>query len=88
MRHETSMHHDHRRHQHASSERLIHSIDAVMGEIAALLDERGTGEVQRAREVLAGAYRCATERRRARRSGPAVAAGSSPKHKAAHPGHS
>lgn len=86
MRHEPSMQLDHRQ-QHASSDRLVHSIDAVMGEIAALLHERGTGEVKRAREVLAGAYRCATERRRARRSAT-TAAGSAPKNKAAHPGHS
>ncbi len=75
-------------HRLVQSDRLACSVDAIMGEIAALLDERGTGEVQRAREVLAGAYRSATERRRARRSSSPAVAGSSSSHKAAHVSHS
>lgn len=81
-------HPDHRQHCDAQSDRLAHSIDAVMGEIAALLDERGAGGVRRAREVLAGAYHCATERRRARRATPAAGSQSPSSYKAAHASHS
>ena len=51
-------------------EQLSDHVDAVMGEIAALLDERRAEEVVRAREVLAFTYRRAVERRRANPQGP------------------
>jgi hypothetical protein len=43
-------------------------VGAVMAEITALLRERRSDDVIRAREVLAGAYHCAAERRRSRRN--------------------
>ncbi len=56
-------------------DRLFRSVGAVMGEIAALLDERRSGQAIRAREVLAGHHRSAAERRKARREAQGAAAG-------------
>jgi uncharacterized metal-binding protein len=53
---------------------LCDRVGAVMNEIAALLDERRTSEILRAREALADAHCEATQRRRARRVGPNDAA--------------
>jgi len=53
--------------QNAAGDRLSDRVDAVMGEIAALLDERSADEIVRAREVLASTYQRALERRRASR---------------------
>jgi hypothetical protein len=49
-------------------DRLSVRVGAVMDEISALLRERRSDEVIRAREVLAGAYHCAAEQRRSRRA--------------------
>lgn len=54
----------------ATGERLSDRVDAVIGEIAALLDERRADKVVRAREVLASTYQRASERRRVRRQSP------------------
>lgn len=56
--------------QNLLGEQLSGHVDAVMGEIAALLDERRAEEAVRAREVLASTYRRAVERRRANPQGP------------------
>jgi hypothetical protein len=48
-------------------ESLSSCVGAVMDEISALLRERRSDDVIRAREVLAGAYHSAAERRRSRR---------------------
>lgn len=68
MRYEPSMRSENSR--NASGDRLSNHVDAVMGEIAALLDERRADEVLRAREVLASTYQRALERRRASRQTP------------------